>query len=560
MLPSPAGIAEVIVRYQRKTVHSTWVTLALTAGLTAGWSTAWAAPSLAAKKAAPKPPPAVAAAQEAPLPKPWPAQRFSLANGLRVVIHTERSAPLVAVGILVDVGSRDEEEGRSGLAHFFEHMMFQGSQRVAKMDHFRLLEAQGGEVNANTSVDRTWYYQIVPKPALELALWLEAERFSHLKIDAANVDNQRQAVLAEMAERYDNQPLARSQLAVPDHVFGQWPLRHSTIGEAADLIAAPLKAFQEFWLRWYAPENCVLVLSGDIDALQARPLLEATVGRIKPRGVPPRKSHGETAAATHSFAVVRDPLTQAPAVHLAWKVPAQPSADAAALDLLAQILGGGEASRLEKRLVREKALVTSYYAATHGRRDHDVLQVYAELTEPSAAALQEVKRRIRAEIIDIALNGVTAGELQRAKTVFEASWVSAASSPGTRAELLATFEAYHGDANRLSDLLPRYRAIDAAAVQQVARRWLRWDRETEIDALPAAMAETKLAPKAEWIARAEKQLSEAEAREAAAKAKAEQDAQRRAVEPPPAAAPPAQAADVPASLPATATPVGSELP
>ena len=159
--------------------------------------------------------------------------------------------------------------------------------------------------------------------------------------------------------------------------------------------------------------------------------------------------------------------------------------------------------------------------------------------------------------------------MPRAKTVFEASWVSAASSPGTRAELLASFEAYHGDANKLSELLPLYRKIDAAAVQQVAQRWLRWDRETEIDALPAAMAETSAAPKPEWIARAEKQMAEAEAQKAAARLKAEQEAQRRAAEPPAAAEPPPAAQPPPAAgpppgpaapLPATATPVGSELP
>ncbi len=505
-------------------------------------------PVYAAKKpsgrAAPAAPAVEAPAVVPPLPKPWTAQRFSLDNGLRVVIHTDRTAPLVAVGVLVDVGSRDEQSGLSGLAHFFEHMMFQGSQRVGKMEHLQLLEAQGGEVNANTSADRTWYYQAVPKPALELALWLEAERFANLKIDAANVDNQRQAVLAEMGQRYDNQPLARSQLAMVEQVFDTWALKHSTIGEAAELKAAPLQAFVEFWRRWYAPENCVLVLSGDIDAVQARPLIEATLGRVKPRGAVQRQPIAEPATAAHRFVAIKDGLAQAPAVQLAWKIPAQPSPDAAALDLLAQVLGGGEASRLEKKLVRDKPLVSAYYAATHGRRDHDVLQVYAELTEPSAAAMQEVKRRIRQEILDIAQNGITAEELQRARTVFEASWVNAASSPTTRAELLATYEAWHGDANKLSELLPRYRAVTAEAVKAVARTWLRWDREAEVDALPAAMPATKAAAKPDWVARAEKQWAVQESRDPT----------------PAAAAEPPTSPAVPPAADATPAAAGSELP
>lgn len=560
------------MRYRTK--PNAWTGLAVATAIAA----ALALPAQAAKKPAKGSAPApVETPQPAPaLPKPWTAQRFSLANGLRVVVHTDRTAPLVAVGMLVDVGSRDEQSGLSGLAHFFEHMMFQGSERTGKMEHIQLLEAQGGEVNANTSADRTWYYQSVPKPALELVLWLEAERFANLKIDATNVDNQRQAVLAEMAQRYDNQPLARSQLAMIEQVFDSWALQHSTIGEAADLKAAPLQSFVDFWKRWYAPENCVLVLSGDIDAVQARPLIEATLGRVKPRGAVQHPAIAEPPAAGHRFAAVKDALAQAPAVHLAWKIPAQPTADAAALDLLAQILGGGEASRLEKKLVREKALVSSYYAATHGRRDHDVLQVYAELAEPSAAALQEVKRRIRQEILDIAQNGVTAEELQRARTVYEASWVSAASSPTTRAELLATYEAWHGDANKLSELLPRYRAVSPADVKHVARKWLRWDRETEVDALPAAMAATKASAKPEAAARAEKQWAAEEAKAAAAAAApppapapepAPAAAPAPAPEPAPAAAPAPAPEPAPAPAPAVApaadaspAAAGSELP
>ncbi len=465
-------------------------------------------PAAVAPQAAPEPPP--------PLPKPWPVQRFSLDNGMRVVVHTDRSAPIVAVGILVDVGSRDEVAGKSGLAHFFEHMMFQGSKHVGKMEHLSRLEAQGAEVNANTSSDRTWYYQVVPRPALQLALWLEADRFEFLAIDQKNVDNQRQAVLAEMAERIDNRPLARASLEVEAKAYAAWEMGHPTIGSSEDLQKAPLQDFVDFWKRWYSPNNCVLVLSGDIDADQAKPLLAETLAKVQRRSEPKRGASNLAEPNAHVAASVPDALAKSAAVHLAWRVPAYPSDDACALDLLGQVLGGDESSRLEKRLVREKPLAVSYFAGTHGRREADLFHISAELAGGSPAQLVEVKRRITEEVLAIAQGGVTPAELQRARLAFETAWVEAATKPEVRAELLAQFETWLGDAGKVADLLPRYRAVTPADLQRVARQYLTWDRMVEMDAIPSTWTPAKPTGKPDWIARIEKAIAAEQAKAAAA--------------------------------------------
>jgi predicted Zn-dependent peptidase len=507
---------------------------------------ALAMPALAAKKAPPKPAPQAAPELSPSLPKPWPVQRFVLDNGMRVVVHTDRSAPIVALGILVDVGSRDEVAGKSGLAHFFEHMMFQGSKHSGKMEHIGRLEAQGAEVNANTSADRTWYYEVVPRPALQLALWLEADRFEHLGIDQKNVDNQRQAVLAEMAERIDNQPLARASLEVEAKTFASWEMGHPTIGSAEDLQKAPLQDFVEFWKHWYSPSNCVVVLSGDIDVEQARPLLADTLAKVLRRGDPKHTERKEAEPAGHVALSVPDPLAKSAAVHVAWRVPAYPATDSCALDLLGQVLGGDESSRLEKRLVREKPLAVSYFAGTHGRRDADLFHVSAELANGSPAALVEVKKRIGEELLAIALHGVSDAELQRARLAFEAAWIEAATKPEVRAELLAQFETWLGDAGKVAELLPRYRAVTAADVQRVARQYLTWDRQVEIDAIPASWLPAKTAGKPEWVVKGEKAL-------VAQRAKEEADAKRVVVSP--VALPDAATA---ATLPQAASPSAPE--
>ena len=500
------------------------------AGLLLAVLAALLAPPALARKPAP-PAPAAAPEKPWPLPKPLQLSRFTLDNGMRVVVQTDRSAPLVAVGLMVDVGSRDEEPGLTGLAHFFEHMMFQGSDKVGKMEHFKDLEAVGAMLNANTSTDRTYFYEVVPKPALELALWLEAERFAHLKIDAANVENQRQTVLEERRERYENQPYAAAELKLEELAFTTFPLRHTTIGDPGDLRKAPLEAFQAFWKKWYTPNNVVLVLVGDLDEAEARALAGKQLGSIQKRAEPQHQAFREAPQDAHVYGTQEEKLGKTPAFHMAWRVPAAPNPDAYALDVLAEALAGGEASRLDKKLTRDRALATQYSAGTQGRRDVDLFEVQVILAQPGANALAEAKRLVRDAIADISLHGLPAEELRRAKIAFEAGYVFGALGAERRAELLAQYELYQGDAHHLGEALPKYRAVTSADVQRVAQTWLTWDRGVELDVLPTGMPPPRTGGlKPDDVTRSEAALIQARlaAERLATEAKAKEESQTRA--------------------------------
>ncbi len=476
------------------------------------------APALARPPQKPPLPPTFAAPLPLHVPAPLPIERFTLANGMRVVVQSDARAPLVAVGLMAQVGSRDETQGSSGLAHFFEHMMFQGSAHVGKMEHMKQIEAMGGEVNANTSTDRTYFHEVVPKPALHLALWLEADRLVALRVDQEHVDNQRQAVLEERRERIENKPYGLAHLQLDEVAFPSWTLGHSTIGEVGDLQRAPLDAFQAFWKKWYAPENIVLVLVGDVTAAEARAVAEATVGRVPRRGDVQHAAFSEPEQKQHVYARHDELLAKTPAFHLAWRVPASPHADSLALDLLAEVLGGGPSSRLDKLLTRDLPLATQYMAGTDGRRDVDLFQVYVEMAAPGLPPLEEAKRRIRTAITDIAAHGVTPAELRRAQETFVAGWVFGTQSLARKAEFLGQFELFEGDAQKANTLLARYAAVTPQDLQRVARTLLTFDREVELDVLPKGHPLPKDAGlKPSYVTKAEYELT-ADARKAAAEA------------------------------------------
>lgn len=512
-------------------------------------------PALATAAKPKRPRPASVAEGPWPLPPPLVLTRFTLANGVRVVVHTDTTAPLVALGVLVDVGARDEQKGQTGLAHFFEHMMFQGSKRAAKMEHLTRLEAVGADLNAHTSSDFTYFYETVPRHALELALWLESDRFARLDLRPDNVENQRAAVLEERRERYENRPYAMAELELPRLAFQNAAFSHAVIGRVDDLQKAPIDAFQRFYDAWYAPANLVLVLSGDVSGNEGRALAERHLGRLVSRNLPTRNDFREPAATGHVYASLEEKLGKTPAFKLAWRVPPVTHPDAFVLDVLAQALGGGEASRLEKRLVRERALATSYWAGTHGRRDVDLLEVHVELAEPGAAALAEAKKRVRGALHEIAIAGLPDEELRRAKVAFESSFVFGALDAGRRAELLALHEVCFGDAGRLADALSRYRAVTSADVQRVVQALLTWDAEIELDLLPTDLPQPKgagLKPEA---------VTQHEAGLAMALVKAEGEARRRAEQEQAALRKAAAATPAPASPPPEPAPAStSALP
>ena len=285
-----------------------------------------------------------------------PFSQFSLDNGLRVVLSEDHSAPVVAVAVYYDVGSRNEVKGRTGFAHLFEHMMFQGSENISKAGHFKYIESNGGITNASTHADFTNYYQFLPSNQLELALWLESDRMRSLKITAANLRNQKEAVKEEKRLSYDNQAYWPALLKMDEMVFRNWANAHSTIGSMKDLDAATVPDVSRFFATYYAPNNAVLVIAGDFDPANAEKLIRKYFGSIPRHKAPPAVDVSEPFQVAAHTAEIEDAHAQMPALSIAWKIPASNSPDFYAIALLKSILCDGQSARLYQKLVKERAV------------------------------------------------------------------------------------------------------------------------------------------------------------------------------------------------------------
>ena len=412
-----------------------------------------------------------------------PIEQHTLGNGLRVVMSPDRTVPTVALAVYYDVGSRNEVPGRSGFAHLFEHMMFQGSANVGKAEHIALVTNRGGSMNGTTSEDRTNYYETLPSNELALGLWLEADRMRSLAITAENFENQRATVKEERRQRIDNQPYAASSLRINELAYGDyWPYAHSVIGDMRDLDAATLEDVQAFFDTYYKPNNAVLSLAGDFDPAEALAMVEHYFGDI-PRGeVPafePEPLRPQTAERSE---VLPDPLAQLPAFHLAYHIPPNREADHYALELLSLVLGDGESSRLYQELVKEAEICQSIYVGTDDRRGPDLFSFYGQMAAGHEPA--EARARIVAALEDVASRGITRRELEKAHNRVRSYFLFGMQTNLRRAQVLAEFELYSGDATLVRTELSRYLAVTAADLRRVAGQYFPATNRTVLDVVP----------------------------------------------------------------------------
>ena len=413
-----------------------------------------------------------------------PIIRRTLDNGLRLVLSPERSIPTVAIAVFYDVGSRNEVRGRSGFAHLFEHMMFQGSDNVGKGEHFTLILNRGGSMNGTTSHDRTNYFETLPSNELGLGLWLEADRMRSLAITQENFENQRQVVMEERRQSYDNQPYAPAFLRINELAYGNyWPYAHSTIGDMQDLQKAPLQAVRAFWKQYYGPANAVLAIAGDFDPEQAFALVKHYFGTIDDRSKPrPVPSEIKPQTSERSDTLI-DANAELPAFHLAWHVPPARHEDHYALEILASVLGDGESSRLYQLLVKDKELLQEIYLGTDDRRGPDLFSVWAVVSRQGSAA--KAKELIFQSLEDVAEKGISARELERAKNQIRSRVVFGLQSSLHRASKLAEYELFFGDANIIRDELERYLSVSEADVRRVAGAYFPATNRTVLDVVPA---------------------------------------------------------------------------
>jgi len=414
-------------------------------------------------------------------------QRTQLDNGLRVVMNVDHNSPSVAVCITYDVGSRNEQQGRSGFAHLFEHMMFQGSANVKKGDHFTFITSKGGTLNGTTSSDRTNYFELLPSSNLELALWLEADRMQSLDISQVNFENQRKVVQEEYRMRVSNAAYAEGSIKLQELVFGShWPYAHPTIGSMADLDAAQLDWLRGFHAQYYAPNNAVLAISGDFEPDAATALVKryfADARRTLAPSYRPPPVEEQTAPRAGS---VQDSNARTPGLLWGWRIPENRAAEHYALELATLVLGGGESSRLHQLLVRDKAWAQSVNLWTGDHRGPDILVLQVIMSEQGKT--QDVTRSVNQELDKLARSGPSAAELEKAKNQLVSYFLFGLESNMARAQQLANYELFYGDARLLTRELDQYLKVTATELQGAVARYLTAARQNVITVEPGTAA------------------------------------------------------------------------
>lgn len=419
---------------------------------------------------------------------PTPIEQFQLSNGLRVILSQDHSIPVVSVAVYYDVGSRNEKEGRTGFAHLFEHMMFQGSENVPKAAHFQYIFNAGGTMNGTTSTERTNYFETLPSSHLPLALWLESDRMRSLKVTQENLDNQRHAVQEEKRLRYDNQPYVNAFLRINELIFKNPANAHSTIGSMEDLDAATIEDIQGFFRIYYAPNNAVLTIVGDFDVTEARKLVERYFADIPGQSKPPAVDVSEPEEVALRSETFLDPLAPAPAFVLGWKIPTRRTPEFYALSLAANLLFEGDSSRLYQKLVKGDESVVSIQGGIDERRGPSALYIFA-LPKPQMD-VATIRAQIYDEIERLAATGPTAQEMEKLRNSLANDSVRGRQSTMYRAQRIAEFALYDGDPSLVDSELDEYLAITPDQIRDAVKTYLEVENRVTLDIIPSTAGET----------------------------------------------------------------------
>ncbi len=417
--------------------------------------------------------------------------RAKLDNGLRIVLAPDHTSPTIAVDVIYDVGGRNEERGHAGFAHLFEHMMFQGSANVARGDHFKMVTSHGGTLNGTTSEDRTNYFEMLPRSELPLAVWLEADRMRSLDITQSNFENQRKVVQEEFRMRVSNAPYVPAAIRLDSMINeGYWPYEHPAIGNMADLDAAQLEWVRAFHDKYYAPNNAVLSVAGDFDPDECMALIRRFFGPIKAQpSIPPYQPGPFPPQTAPRDAIMEDAHAELPAIMLGWPIPAMREKDHYALELLASLLSDGDSSRLVSKLVRERAIATDVDVDTSDRRGPDELTITLKVASSSTA--QHVEHAFDAELDALKHTPPSDEEMKKLRNRIEAHFLFGLQSNFARAQKLAEYELYWGDANLLLGELDKYLAVKKEDISRVAALYLKANTRSRIEVRPPAAAQTK---------------------------------------------------------------------
>ncbi len=407
---------------------------------------------------------------------------YELDNGLKVILHQDKTTPIVAVSVMYHVGSKNEKPDRTGFAHFFEHLLFEGSENIGRGEYDQYVTKAGGTLNANTSWDRTYYYEIMPSNQLELGLWLESERMLHAKVDIKGVETQRQVVKEERRQRIDNQPYGSIVEQIFKRAYQKHPYNWPIIGSMDHLAAATEEDYINFYHDFYVPENAILSIAGDIDVEQTKVLVKKYFGSI-PKGKKPvyRPNIVEPELGKEVRDTVLDNI-QLPAVVQAYRIPAQGTKDFYAVSMLGQLLSQGQSSRLYRALVDEqqKAVFVGNFPLS---MEDPGLSIAFGVTNmgTSPADLEEA---MDAEVEKVQKELITEDEFQKLRNQVENDFITSKSTVAGIAESLANYEMYFGDANLINTELDRYLQVTREDIREAAKKYFNKNNRVVLYYLP----------------------------------------------------------------------------
>ncbi len=411
-------------------------------------------------------------------------EEYNLDNGMHVILHNDPSAPVIITSVMYHVGAKDENPERTGFAHFFEHLLFEGTKNIARGEWFKIVTSNGGTNNANTTDDRTYYFEVFPSNNLELGLWMESERLMHPVINQIGVNTQNEVVKEEKRLRVDNQPYGNLIAEVKRNMFVKHPYRWATIGSMEHLDAATLAEFQAFNKKFYVPNNAVLVVAGDLNNMaKTKEWIQKYFGAI-PRGAAiDRKTFVEEPITKTLNATYQDPNIQKPMIAATYRTPSMKTRDARVLDMISTVLSDGKSSRLYKKIVDDKKMALQIGAFSYNQEDYGMYILYGMPQGENTA--QGILKEVDEEIVRLQTELLTDKEMEKLRNKYENNYVNGNSSVEGIAENLASFYLLYGDVNLINTEMDIYRSITPQEIRDVAKKYLNPNQRLILDYIPS---------------------------------------------------------------------------
>ena len=409
-------------------------------------------------------------------------EEYDLSNGMHVILHQDNAAPVVTTSVMYHVGAKDEQPDRTGMAHFFEHLLFEGTKNIKKGEWFKLVSSNGGKNNANTTDDRTYYYEVFPSNKLELGLWLESERLLHPIIKQEGVDTQNEVVKEEKRLRVDNQPYGRFLEYVKQNMFKKHPYKGTTIGKMAHLDDATLEEFLAFNKKFYVPNNATLVVAGDIDIPSAKKLIEDYFGPI-PKGKDIERSFPKEDPITEAISAKGyDSNIQIPAIMAAYRTPSMKTRDSRVLDMISSYFSSGKSSILYKKLVDTKKMALQVGAINLSQEDYGTYILFG--LPQGETKLADIISEIDEEVLKMQTDLISEKAYQKLQNQFENNYVDSNSSVEGIANSLARYNVLYGDTNLINTEIDIYRSITREEIRNAAKKYLNPNQRLILEYLP----------------------------------------------------------------------------